>query len=137
MKTKTIDKTGSAKNMAEETSTPRRVAYGDPPNLNGAPPGSCPKNPKRRRRCDYELFFDRHKPIQNKLANGCFDGCMFETFGQELEEVEKHDDQHIFTLVDVEGKSYASPGFHFVNRLGYFIVEIPWTYERRRYYTLF
>ncbi len=91
------------------------------------------KKPRQHvgRRDDQTLFFERHKPIQNKLdRHACFEGTMFETYGKEWEHVKKQDDHHVFTLVDVGNKSYAIPGFHFVNRNGYFIVEIPWTDEQ-------
>ena len=97
------------------------------------------KIPKQHvgRRDDYTLFFERHKPIQNKLDyNACFGGTMFETYGPELEQVKKQDYHNVFTYVDYDGKSYASPGFHWFNRLGYFIVEIPWTDEQGRTYRL-
>ena len=91
------------------------------------------KKPRQHvgRKDDHTLFFERHRPIQNKLDhNASFDGTMFETFGPEFEQVKMQDYRRVFTVIDAEGKSYASPGFHFVNRLGYFIVEIPWTDEQ-------
>lgn len=91
------------------------------------------KNPRQHvgRRDDQTLFFERHKPIQNKLdRHASYGGTMFETFGPDWDQVKKQDYHSVFTLIDAEGKSYASPGFHFVNRLGYFIVEIPWTDEQ-------
>ncbi len=33
----------------------------------------------------------------------------------------------IWTLLDCDGRLYLSPGFHFVNRLGYVLCRVPWT----------
>ncbi len=34
---------------------------------------------------------------------------------------------HIWTLLDEGGETWISAGAHFVNRLGYYITEKPWT----------
>lgn len=80
------------------------------------------------RRDDYTLFFERHRPILNQIeTNASNDGCMFETYGKEEELVRQQPAERIFTLIEAEGRCYACPGFHWVNRQGYFIVDIPWT----------
>ena len=86
----------------------------------------------RKRRTQWELFLARHKPKQNHLnPNAPENGFMFETFGEEFEFVRKQDFHNVFTIVEGDsGKAwYACTGFHHVNRLGYFVVEIPWTSE--------
>ena len=90
---------------------------------------------RKTRKDDWTLFFERHKPVTNQFVEAPYDGAMFETYGEEFEFVKKQSSNNLFTLVEAEGKMYACPGFHFVNRLGYFVVSIPWTakQEQRTY----
>jgi hypothetical protein len=73
-----------------------------------------------------------YKPIPNNIVeNASFQdesgkGIMFETYGDEYEFVKKADPAHIWTYGDGDdGGSYIWAGWSFVNRLGYFITEIP------------
>lgn len=76
----------------------------------------------------WEEFVAKHQPIKTPITEDApHDGCMFETFGEELMMVEKRDKREIFTLVEADGYEYVVAGFHVVNRLGYFIVKQPWT----------
>lgn len=87
------------------------------------------------RRTQWELFLDRHKPLKNHLDdNAAENGFMFETFGAEWEFVRSHDCHKVFTIVegDTGNAWYACPGFHIVNRIGYFVVEVPWTDENEQ-----
>jgi len=55
-------------------------------------------------------------------------GCLFETYGQELEFVRQQDPLTVWTLVDGDdGDQYLVSGIHFVNRIGYLIstVQVP------------
>ena len=84
------------------------------------------------RRTQWRLFLDRHKPKLNHLEpNAACDGFMFETFGDEWQFVKSQPVNHVFTITEGDnGKNwYAGPGFHIVNRIGYFVTEIPWTSE--------
>ncbi|NRA87973.1 MAG: hypothetical protein HRU28_11420 [Rhizobiales bacterium] len=68
----------------------------------------------------------KFKPIKNMFEDDApFEGCMFETYGQELDFVIKQDNNCIWTNVDVEDGVEISEGYHLVNRLGYFVTEIP------------
>lgn len=81
--------------------------------------------PARRRR---RSFYD-YKPIANpvKPNHGDAMDIMFETYDAEWEFVKRVPHRHVWTLIDGEGsKCYAVNGFHFVNRLGYFVTELPW-----------
>ena len=72
----------------------------------------------------------KYQPKTNQFAEGAAFGMMFETDGAEVEFVKSHAPQHIWTWVDDgEGGSGLSAGWHFVNRLGYFVTEEPWTDE--------
>jgi hypothetical protein len=62
-----------------------------------------------------------------------------ETYGQKNENILDYEDVKdldlhvVWTLIDADNdaavESYLSPGFHFVNRLGYIVSKLPWTDE--------
>ena len=74
-------------------------------------------------------FFDsdRYRPIQNPRTDGSWGGAFHETFGDDLATVRKAEPAHrVWTLVETDGQLAIIAGMHFVNRLGYFITEVPW-----------
>ena len=80
----------------------------------------------------FEWWLEEFKPITNHLDdNASFqneddEGIMFETFGEELDFVAEQDPRCIWTYHHGEENStYIANGFNIVNRLGYFITEIP------------
>ena len=49
-------------------------------------------------------------------------GCLFETYGDELDFVLSQDPQTVWTFVDGDdGDQYVMSGFHIVNRIGYLL----------------
>lgn len=80
-----------------------------------------------------EDTFDATYPLRtnhlNPNASWAFDdgpGCLFETYGQELEFVRQQDPRTIWTLIDGDdGDQYVVSGIHFVNRIGYLISTVP------------
>jgi len=75
--------------------------------------------------------FDEYKPVKNPLGHDYgFEGCMIETFGDDIDMVRKQwekDKTKIWTVLDGEGSNLdIVAGFHFVNRLGYIITEVSW-----------
>jgi hypothetical protein len=73
-----------------------------------------------------------YKPIYNHIdKNASFQdetgqGIMFETYGDEVEFVKSQDPAKIWMYGDGDdGGSYIWSGWGFVNRLGYFITEVP------------
>lgn len=62
-----------------------------------------------------------------------FGGCMYETFGQELDYVKQQPNKRIWTIVDEEDKLYVIAGFHIVNRLGYLVTNEEWSDEFETY----
>ena len=74
-----------------------------------------------------DQFFDTYKPITNQFdSNASWGGCMFETYGEELEFVMAQDPNHIWTIVDGEDDDVEiTNGYHLVNRIGYLITEVP------------
>ena len=72
-----------------------------------------------------ETFFKRfnNRVINNHLArNAPFSGHMFETYGKELKFVKSQPEECVFTLIEESGKEAIIEGYHWVNRLGYFVV---------------
>ncbi len=78
-----------------------------------------------------EAFIERFRPVPNHLDdNASFDfgdgGCIFETYGPELDYVRLQPEEHIWTVLDVDGELMIASGYHFVNRLGYILTAKPW-----------
>lgn len=76
---------------------------------------------------EFEEFVETYKPITNHIdTNASFDGLMFETYGDEYEFVKSTNPNCIWMYGDGDdGGSYLWSGWGFVNRLGYFITEVP------------
>jgi hypothetical protein len=74
-----------------------------------------------------EEWFDTYKPILNHIDNNAsFDGYMFETYGDEVEFVKSQSPANIWMFGDGDdGGLYIWNGWGYVNRLGYFITEVP------------
>ena len=77
-------------------------------------------------------FEDQYPVITNHLddnASWALDdqpGCMFETFGEELEFVRQQDPRTIWTLMQGDDDvDYLLSGYHLVNRIGYLISTVP------------
>jgi hypothetical protein len=75
---------------------------------------------------NFEEWIQTFKPITNHLdKNASFDGMMFETYGEEVEFVKSQSPANIWMYGDGDSGSYIWSGWGFVNRLGYFITEVP------------
>lgn len=82
---------------------------------------------------DFETWETIFKPQTNTLdphasfQNEDGEGIMFETFGVELEYVQATDNHYIWTYGDGDdGGGYIWNGYHYINRIGYFISTVPW-----------
>lgn len=74
----------------------------------------------------YESWFESYKPIDNEIIEDApFEGKMFETYDDEVAFVSKQEPAHIWTLVEADDEMYIIAGWHFVDRMGYFITEKP------------
>lgn len=74
----------------------------------------------------HEEWLATFKPVKNHLdPDASIDGLMFETYGEEMKAVEAADPSCVWTVLDCDGKTVISSGFHHVNRLGYIICEVP------------
>ncbi len=76
-------------------------------------------------------FVARYTPMPNVLnENASFDfgdgGCLYETFGSELEYVRAQAPQHVWTIIETDGELAIVSGYHFVNRLGYILTAVNW-----------
>jgi hypothetical protein len=76
---------------------------------------------------DFDDWCDTYKPIKNHIdTNASFNGEMFETYGDEVAFVKEQPEDRIWTYGDGDdGGSYVWNGWSFVNRIGYFITEVP------------
>jgi hypothetical protein len=76
--------------------------------------------------------FDAQYPLMpnhlNPNASRAFGdgpGCLFETYGEELECVQQQDPNTVWTFVDGDdGDQYLVSGYHLVNRIGYLISTV-------------
>ena len=101
-----------------------------------------------------EEFYKKFKTKKNHInSKASFDGCMFETYGEELDYIFKMTKKNLVdtilegdeeeyqeeTFIDSFGieiseinlnaNLYYASGFHNVNRLGYFVLDKPYEYE--------
>jgi hypothetical protein len=84
-----------------------------------------------------DYFEENYKPQVNHLVGidkASFNGCMYETFGEELDYVRSmaHNPKttkRVWTIIETDGKLFYVAGYHFVNRLGYLITEKPYENE--------
>ena len=70
----------------------------------------------------------KFKPIKNHMVNDP-DQQMFETYGEEVDFVCTQDNKHVWTWIQGDMSDLIVAGYHYVNRLGYYITEIPWEDE--------
>lgn len=91
-------------------------------------------------------FVARYRPAAHGIIEGEPSRPMFETFGQDLLTVKRTKERYIWTVIDfdltdsaVDRRLYPGedgdncwvivPGYHYVNRIGYMITEVPWESE--------
>ena len=83
----------------------------------------------------FEEWLDKYKPVNNHLVkNASFqdengNGIMFETYDIELGYVlgvASSEPNKVWTYVDGDDGTYVTNGYHLVNRIGYFITEVPY-----------
>ncbi|TYA74909.1 hypothetical protein [Seonamhaeicola marinus] len=73
-----------------------------------------------------ENFFEVFNLKKNHIDdNASYDGCMFETYGEELTYVKDHAQEYIWTILDGDTTPIISSGYHHADLIGYLISEIP------------
>jgi hypothetical protein len=82
----------------------------------------------------FDEWLDTYKPITNHIdTNASFqneegEGIMFETYGEEVDFVKQQDPNRIWMYGSGDdGGTYIWSGWGCVNRLGYFITEVPFS----------
>lgn len=73
-------------------------------------------------------FIETYKPIKNSITNN--DTHMFETYGEELDYVRSQPDRNIWTELEGEDGVYIVSGFHYVNRLAYYICQVEFPIDK-------
>lgn len=74
-------------------------------------------------------WVDTYKPIKNENNDWGGDYSAFETYSPEVDFVWSKPDNLVWTEIDGDEGSYIVAGKHLVNRLQYYVCEIPWTDE--------
>ena len=69
-------------------------------------------------------FVEQFQPIRNVFSKD-EDQQMFETYGAEVDFVNNVPNDNVWTYLEVDGGTVTTNGFHYVNRLGYFITAVP------------
>ena len=75
---------------------------------------------------EYDEWFDKYKPITNDHD----EIKVYETYGVDLEFIESIiDDNRVWSIIDGGVYSVITNGAMFVNRLCYYVTEVPWEGE--------
>lgn len=74
----------------------------------------------------FDEWWDKYKPVDNHFEND--DSQLYETYGQDIDYVSKTiPNENIWTLIDGDHDTqWILPGFHIVNRIGFYVTEVPW-----------
>lgn len=70
-------------------------------------------------------WVETYKPIKNPNSDWDSDYSPFETYSPDLDFVRGHDDKFIWTEVDGDDGVYIVAGYALVNRIQYYICEVP------------
>lgn len=76
----------------------------------------------------YEQWVREYQPIKVEelfpgVRGSSFDGTMFETHGDQKDYVASEVEERIWTLISVDDELWIVSGWHFVNRMGYFVTK--------------
>jgi hypothetical protein len=78
------------------------------------------------REIEIDDWYDTYKPILTDHG----DLRVYETYGTDLEFIESIiEDNRVWTFIDGSDYSVITNGMFFVNRLNYYVTEIPWEGE--------
>jgi hypothetical protein len=71
----------------------------------------------------YEQWEEKYLPITNHITN---EGSSFETYGDEVDFVASQDNNKTWTELDGDNGVYLVAGYHYANRIQYYVTEVPW-----------
>lgn len=75
----------------------------------------------------YSAWEKEFQPITNSIRNN--GDLAYETYGDEYEYIKQQDEKNVWTEVDGDSGTYIVAGYHFVNRIQYYITTNPWEDE--------
>jgi len=82
---------------------------------------------------EFEEWLLKYKPRKNRVSKESpYNGYMFDTHGHDIQFIRDSNiaNEFIWTVVDCDNEEqYIIPGYHLVNRQGYFMTKIPWKDE--------
>lgn len=77
---------------------------------------------------DMKQWEQEFRPKKNHLNPGRgYDDTLFEAFDEDKDFIYSLPADQVWTLLEEDGHLWIGSGRHFVNRLGYFYTEVPWT----------
>ena len=75
---------------------------------------------------EYDEWYNKYKPIEDDHGNL----RIYETYGEDLEFISSIvEDNRVWTWLDGDDYSVITNGAFFVNRLCYYVTEVPWEGE--------
>ena len=78
----------------------------------------------------WKAFAEKYKPKKNHLNGYDYENNFgFETYGAEVEYVKEQNNNYIWTRIQGDLCDLIVAGYAYVNRLEYYVTEIPWTDE--------
>lgn len=75
----------------------------------------------------YSAWEREFMPLPNYIRNN--GDLAYETYGEEYDYLKTVEPNHIWTEVDGDSGTYITAGWHFVNRIQYYVTTKPWTDE--------
>ena len=77
----------------------------------------------------FEEFIEKYRPLKNHLVEDApFGGYMYETVGKEIDYIlPLRNKDTVWTVIEDDGYMYIIPGYHWINRIGYILTEVPWS----------
>ena len=75
----------------------------------------------------WSAWADKYKPKSNHLSK--YEETMYETYGEEYEYIKSLDPRYVWTSVSGDMCDLLVAGVAYVNRLAYYVTEVPWEDE--------
>jgi len=74
----------------------------------------------------YDEWLAKYKPIKNPTNDWGGDYSAFETFSPDVDFVWSQPENLVWTEIDGDGGCYLVAGKAYVNRIQYYVCEVPW-----------